>query len=351
MKTAIIFGITGQDGSYLADLLLEKDYAQVIGVIRRSSVNNTHRIKHLLENKSLTLIEGDVTDYVSVSQLVQEYQPDEIYNLAAQSHVKTSFDQPIYTWKTNAEGPLFILEAIRTYSPHTRFYQASTSEMFGKAYSERNGKKYQNEETTLTPQSPYAIAKLAAHHTVRLYRQSYDIFACSGILFNHESERRGELFVTRKISKWIADYCTWARTHGLDPSNVDSYAFDEYGFYTTKSGFDKLALGNLDAHRDWGHAEDYVHGMWLMLQQDYPDDYVLATGKTHTVRDFLDEAFSHIGVDDWENLVVIDPKFYRPSEVDYLLGDPAKANTVLQWSPNVDFNQLVKRMVESDLNV
>ena len=347
----MISGITGQDGSYLMDLLLSKGYDSVVGIVRRSSVSNTKRIDHERGNKRLTLVEGDVTDAFSVSQLIQKYKPDEFYNLAAQSHVRTSFDQPIYTWKTDAEGPMYILDSIRQHSPETRFYQASTSEMFGKAYTERNGKKFQDEQTVLTPQSPYAIAKLAAHHTVRLYRQSYDIFACSGILFNHESERRGELFVTRKISKWIADYCNWARTHGLDPSNVDSYAFDEYGFYTTKHGFDKLALGNLDAHRDWGHAEDYVYGMWLMLQQDYPDDYVLATGKTHTVRDFLDEAFSHIGVDDWENLVVIDPRFYRPSEVDYLLGDPTKANTALQWSPNVDFNQLVKRMVESDLNV
>ena len=362
MKTAIIFGITGQDGSYLADLLIEKGYKNIVGVIRRSSVSNTHRIDHLIDDPCVTIVEGDVTDYVSISQLVQQYQPDEIYNLAAQSHVKTSFDQPIYTWKTTAEGPLFILEAIRQYSPHTKFYQASTSEMFGKSYTfeqipfkmgayKRKSAKFQDEKTPFIPQSPYAIAKLAAHHTVRLYRQSYDIFACSGILFNHESERRGELFVTRKITKWIADYCRWAELQGLDPTDLRSYDFDEHGFYSSGQNFDKLALGNLDAHRDWGHAEDYVYGMWLMLQQDKADDYVLATGETHTVRDFLDAAFSCIGVSDWENLVVIDPKFYRPSEVDYLLGDPRKANLTLNWSPKVDFQNLVSRMVENDLNV
>ena len=362
MKTAIIFGITGQDGSYLADLLIEKGYKNIVGVIRRSSVSNTHRIDHLIDDPCVTIVEGDVTDYVSISQLVQQYQPDEIYNLAAQSHVKTSFDQPISTWKTNAEGPLFILEAISQYSPHTKFYQASTSEMFGKSYTfeqipfkmgayKRKSAKFQDEKTPFIPQSPYAIAKLAAHHTVRLYRQSYDIFACSGILFNHESERRGELFVTRKITKWISQFDSWLQKMGISSELVTKDTEDFIYVSGHQESFPKLRLGNLDAKRDWGHAEDYVYGMWLMLQEDKADDYVLATGETHTVRDFLDAAFSCIGVSDWENLVVIDPKFYRPSEVDYLLGDPRKANLTLNWSPKVDFQNLVSRMVENDLNV
>ena len=322
-KKVVIFGITGQDGSYLMDLLLEKGYS-VIGIVRRSSVSNTHRIDHESDNKNLTLVEGDVTDAFSVSQLIQKYIPDEVYNLAAQSHVKTSFDQPMYTWKANAEGPMHILEAIRQYCPSARFYQASTSEMFGKNYSGVGMDKYQSEETEFMPQSPYGVAKLAAHHTVRIYREAYGIFACAGILFNHESERRGELFVTRKISKYIARF-------------------------SQKLEKEPLRLGNLDAHRDWGHAQDYVRGMWMMLQCDEPDDYVLATGSAYTVRDFLDEAFFCIGIKDWSKHVVIDPKFYRPAEVDYLRGNPSKARLQLNWSPRIRFNDLVYRMVEHDI--
>ena len=354
-KTAMIFGVTGQDGSYLTDLLLEKNY-DVVGVVRRSSSSNTSRIDGHSNNRNLTLVEGDVSDSFSVSQLIEKYHPDEVYNLAAQSHVKTSFDQPIYTWRTNAEGPVYILEAIRKYSPDTKFYQASTSEMFGKSYNSRKSnvwgdpvvEKFQNENTSLMPQSPYAIAKLAAHHSVRLYRQSYDIYACSGILFNHDSEIRGELFVTRKITKWISSFVEWVMTQGLD-FDVKHYRFDRDGFYSNREDFSKLRLGNLDAKRDWGHAKDYVYGMWLMLQQEEPDDYVLATGETHTVGEFLDVAFSHIGIDDWEPFITIDPEFYRPSEVDYLLGDPSKANKKLGWSCEIGFEKLVKNMVDSDL--
>jgi GDPmannose 4,6-dehydratase len=327
---AIIFGITGQDGSYLAELLLEKGY-EVVGITRRVSVPTLNRITHILPK--IKIIEGDITDAFSVSNVIKEEAPDEIYNLAAQSHVGTSFKQPSLTWDVTAGGVLNILEAIR-YSgrkDEIKFYQASSSEMFGKNYNLREGLaemiKYQDEKTPFMPQSPYAIAKLAAHHLVRNYRDSYGIFACSGILFNHESERRGEKFVTRKITKWIGEFVA----SGMDAE------------------FPALRLGNLDAKRDWGHAEDYVRGMWEMVQHETPNDYVVATGETHSVREFLDIAFRHIGIDDWDDFVVIDPEFYRPAEVDYLLGIPAKAKRVLGWEPEISFQKLVERMVDSDV--
>ena len=346
---AIIFGITGQDGSYLAELLLEKDY-EVVGVTRRVSVPTLNRIEHVLPK--IKIVEGDITDAFSVSNIINEEEPDEIYNLAAQSHVGTSFKQPSLTWDVTAGGVLNILEAIRYSSrkDDTKFYQASSSEMFGKNYSLREQfvdiLKYQDEKTPFAPQSPYAIAKLAAHHLVRNYRDSYGIFACSGILFNHESERRGEKFVTRKITKWIGEFKNWARSTGFtgNPPNGNDLllALDN-------STFPKLRLGNLSAKRDWGHAEDYVRAMWEMMQHETPNDYVVATGETHSVRDFLDVAFKHVGIDDWEDLVVIDPEFYRPSEVDYLLGIPAKAKRVLGWEPEISFEKLAERMVDSDV--
>ena len=286
---AIIFGITGQDGSYLAELLLEKGY-EVVGITRRVSVPTLNRITHILPK--IKIIEGDITDAFSVSNVIKEEEPDEIYNLAAQSHVGTSFKQPSLTWDVTAGGVLNILEAIR-YSGRKgdiKFYQASSSEMFGKNYNLREGLaemiKYQDEKTPFMPQSPYAIAKLAAHHLVRNYRDSYGIFACSGILFNHESPRRGETFVTRKITR--------AATR-------------------IKLGLqNKLILGNLDSKRDWGYAKEYVEAMWLMLQQDKPDDYVIATNETHTVREFLEETFTCLDLD-WKEFVGFDQKYDRPA--------------------------------------
>ena len=254
--------------------------------------------------------------------------PTEVYNLAAQSHVGTSFKQPLYTTQVNIEGPLNFLEAIRLLSPTTKFYQASTSEMFGKNYDMFGGTKYQQETTPFVPQSPYAVAKLAAHEMVRIYRDSYDLFACCGILFNHESERRGENFVTRKITKWIGEFVA----SGQDED------------------FPALRLGNLDAHRDWGHAQDYVEAMYMMLQQDEPEDYVIATSETHSVREFLTEAFNEIGITHFEPYVVIDPEFYRPCEVDWLLGHTGKAREKLGWRPKVSFQELVQRMVRSDID-
>ena len=371
---AVIFGITGQDGSYLAELLLEKGYS-VTGVTRRVSVPTLERISHILPK--IKIVEGDITDAFSVSNVIKEEEPDEIYNLAAQSHVGTSFKQPSLTWDITAGGVLNILEAIR-YSPRKdqiRFYQASSSEMFGKNYSRgivkndsqeiatflemRDGLadmiKYQDEDTDFVPQSPYAIAKLAAHHLVRNYRDSYGIHGSCGILFNHESERRGENFVTRKITKWIGEFVKWRNpTNELgqilqdDIDDID----DENMLYNSlmdKEGFPKLRLGNLDAKRDWGHAEDYVNAMWLMLQQEKPDDYVIATGETYSVRDFLDVAFARVGIEDWSNLVVIDPEFYRPAEVDHLLGIPKKAEKQLHWQRSVSFKDLANRMVDYDV--
>lgn len=370
---ALIFGITGQDGSYLAELLLSKGY-RVIGVTRRVSVNTTTRIQHILPK--IKIVEGDITDAFNVNKIIQDEEPDEIYNLAAQSHVGTSFSQPNLTWDITAGGVLNILEAIR-YSPnkeHMRFYQASSSEMFGKNYTtgetlnidnvlgtivvdnpHNNGvfgcKKYQDEDTAFMPQSPYAIAKLAAHHLVRNYRDSYGIHGSCGILFNHESERRGEHFVTRKITKWIGGFVDWLERTGIKESELTQTKESDELIYASghQESYKKLRLGNLKAKRDWGHAEDYVEAMWLMLQKDEPDDYVVATGETYSVADFLDAAFGAVGISDWSNFVYIDPKFYRPAEVDYLLGIPTKAENELGWERKISFSDLAERMVKFDV--
>ena len=363
MKSAIVTGVTGQDGSYLAEFLLEKGY-RVIGLKRRTSTNTLDRIKHI-ENENFSVVECEISDSGSVYSIVDEYRPDEIYNLAAQSHVKTSFDQPEYTFQVNTIGVINFLEAIRRFSHKTKFYQASTSEMYGKnTDSDKaltgDNDAYQDEETVFEPQSPYAAAKLASHHLVRNYRDGYGIFGCCGILFNHESERRGENFVTRKITKWIADLVSWEQENALDLPSECRFCMREETIgipgermfidVMKYPSFPKLRLGNIDAYRDWGHAQDYVQAMWLMLQQKEPNDYVIATGETHTVREFLKEAFDYIGIDNFEDYIVIDPKFYRPAEVNYLRGWPQKAFDELGWEPQITFTNLVQRMIESDIN-
>ena len=361
-KKALITGVTGQDGSYLADLLVDKGY-DVIGLRRRSSTNNIDRISHLLEAPNFKLQEFEITDSGSVYSAVETNKPNEIYNLAAQSHVKTSFDQPCYTTQVNTIGVINFLEAVRRFSPTTKFYQASTSEMFGKncdSYtpvitdakrSPIEPVKFQDESTAFEPQSPYAAAKLASHHLVRMYREGYGLHASCGILFNHESERRGENFVTRKITQWVAGFKNWAERQGLD-TNPENFEFDDENIYGNGESYPKLRLGNIEAFRDWGHAEDYVNAMWLMLQKRDPDDYVIATGETYSVRDFLSYAFEYINIDEegYEKFFLIDPRFYRPSEVEYLRGLPNKAEAELGWKREVSFEQLVHRMLESDIN-
>mgnify|MGYP000465868493 CR=1 FL=1 len=320
MKKALITGITGQDGSYLTELLLDKGY-EVYGIIRRSSTFGTDRIDHLYQDPhkqpKLKLIYGDLTDGGNLSTILNDIQPDEVYNLGAQSHVRVSFDQPIYTVNVDALGTLRLLEAVRMMKNRPRFYQASSSEMYGKVVETP-----QTETTPFHPRSPYACAKVYSFWQTVNYREAYNIFACNGILFNHESPRRGETFVTRKITR--------AATR-------------------IKLGLqDKLYLGNLDAKRDWGFAGDYVEAMWRMLQVDAPDDYVIATGQTHSVREFLDEVFGHLDLD-WQAYVEIDPRYFRPAEVDLLLGDPAKAKKMLDWEPKVTMKQLAKMMVEADM--
>lgn len=334
-KTAIITGITGQDGSHLADFLLEKNY-KVVGVVRRASVDTTNRIKHILNHPNLNIVEGDITDYSSISNILRNTVTGcgcEFYNLAAQSHVATSFKQPELTLDATGKSCLNILQAIRDMNlvKKIKFYQASSSEMFGKNYDIVDGQKLQNENTKFLPQSPYAIAKCAAHEAVRLYRDAYGFHASAGILFNHEGPRRGELFVTRKITKWIGNFYKHTISNGVD------------------TPFPKLRLGNLEAFRDWGYAGDYVEAMWMMLQQDIPDDYVICTGETHSIREFLDVAFGHIGISDWSNYVVQDLEFYRPAEVDYLRGDNSKALSKLGWRPKTSFRDLVRMMIEKDL--
>lgn len=348
-KKAIITGITGQDGSHLADLLLEKGY-KVIGIARRSSTDNFIRISHLMDNPSFKVVGGDITDYSSMIGVLQEHKDAcEFYNLAAQSHVGVSFKQPGLTWDVTAKGCLNILQAIvdLDLTKTIRFYQASSSEMFGKNFDVNpiNGEKYQCEDTKFMPQSPYAIAKCAAHEAVRIYREAYGIHASCGILFNHEGPRRGEEFVTRKITKWIGRFLNWRRGQSDYPINVDDPDLIRSGDKT----FPKLRLGNLEAFRDWGYAGDYVEAMQIMLQQVTADDYVVCTGQTHTIREFLDAAFFHAGHDRWSQYVVQDKEFFRPAEVDYLRGCNTKAATKLGWRPKHSFYDLVKKMVENDL--
>jgi GDPmannose 4,6-dehydratase len=341
---AIIFGITGQDGSHLADLLLSKNY-KVTGVVRRTSTDNTYRIRHLLQNNRLELVEGDITDLYSLNNIFSSYENvDEVYNLAAQSHVGTSFKQPGLTWDITGKGCMNILQSIVDLKKFDiRFYQASSSEMFGGSYDiGPDGTKYQNENTKFLPNSPYAISKCAAHQAVRLYREAYNLHASCGILFNHEGPRRGENFVTQKIIKWIKNFKLWLNNNAFKPEYL---CFSDTEIYAIHgSAFPKLRLGNLEAFRDWGYAGDYVEAMWLMLQQEIPDDYVVCTGITHTVAEFLDIAFNMAELTEWRKFIYIDPDLYRPSEVDYLRGDYSKAYEKLGWKPKHNLEDLIKLM-------
>jgi GDPmannose 4,6-dehydratase len=333
-KKALITGITGQDGSYLAELLLEKEY-EVHGMIRKASVFNTERIEHLRHHPCLKLYYGDMSDSSNINRILQKVQPDEIYNLAAQSHVKVSFEVPEYTAEVTGIGTIRILDAIKDQGLKTKFYQASTSELFGGLPDTVP----QNEKTSFCPKSPYGVAKLYAYWITKNYREAYGLYACNGILFNHESPRRGETFVTRKITMAIGRI--------------------------VKQKQDKLVLGNLNSKRDWGYAKDYVEAMWLMMQQEEPDDYVIATGKSYTIREFVELAFDYLGIKiKWQGegieekgideetgrvLVEINEKYFRPVEVDYLLGDASKAKDKLNWEPKTNLKELVKIMMESDL--
>lgn len=343
---ALLVGATGQDSSYMAEFLLDKGY-NVIGVKRRSSTNTLGRLINVLTRENFSVIEGDIVDPSSVNNIIREYQPQEIYNFASQSHVHTSFAQPLYTFQVNALGVMNVLEAVRNFSPHSKILQCSTSEMFGSNYDEyADGTKYQNEYTTFSPNSPYAVAKLAAHELVRLYRQAYGIFSCSSICFNHESSRRGEEFVTRKITQWIAQFKNEVDSHFasyIDP-RVSVKPTNIYPHISSQ-----LKLGNIDAVRDWSHAKDMVRGMWMMLQQDKPKDYVLCSGKGYSVREFLDCAFSYIGINDWTPYVVIDPSLYRLCEVEFLQGSYDLAKKELGWKPKISFEELVYEMVDSDI--
>jgi len=314
MKTALITGVTGQDGSYLAEFLLKKDY-EVYGIVRRSSSSNFERIKHIQDD--LKLLQGDLLDQNSLIEAIEGSCPDEVYNLGAQSFVPTSWNQPVLTGEFTALGVTRILEAIRLVNKKIRFYQASSSEMFGKV-----AEVPQNEQTVFYPRSPYGVAKLYAHWITVNYRESYDLFCCSGILFNHESPRRGLEFVTKKVSNGVA---------------------------RIKMGLsNELRMGNLDAKRDWGFAGDFVEAMWLMIQQDEPEDYVISTDEAHSVKELVEVAFDHVGLN-WKDYVVVDHKFVRPAEVDLLLGDSAKARNKLKWQPKVKFEELIRMMVDYDI--
>jgi GDPmannose 4,6-dehydratase len=320
MKTALITGITGQDGSYLAELLLSKDY-QVHGLIRRASTFNTSRIDHIYQDPHdpdvhLSLHYGDLANLEQLTNLIYNIQPDEIYHLGAQTHVKVSFDMPEYTGDITGLGATRLLEAVCRSGIAAKLYQASSSEMFGDAPPP------QNEETTFRPRSPYAVAKVYAYWMVVVYRKAYNLYASNGILFNHESPRRGETFVTHKITRGVARILAGQQ--------------------------DKLYLGHLDAKRDWGYAPEYVEAMWLLLQQDIPDDYVIGTGESHSVREFVEEAFSYVGLD-WREFVVVDARYFRPLEVEWLVADASKARARLGWEPNVTFSELVRIMVDSDM--
>lgn len=344
MKTAVITGIRGQDGSYLADLLLEKGY-KVVGIERRSSSPDYSNIEHLFGNTNFIIEQGDITDFGSLTRVLKEYQPDEFYNLAAQSFVGAAWDQALATCEINFQGTANCLEAIRLLSPSTKFFQASTSEVYGDVIT-----PMQDEYSPARPRSPYAAAKYGSESLVKVYRDSYNMFACFARSFNHESPRRGKQFVTRKIACAIGD---------MVKKSVEVYLEDgmllDYNIVLNTAIKDKvikpMKLGNLDAQRDWSHAKDIVRGIWMMLQQDTPEDYVLASGQTRSIKDFLTAAFDVIGVHKWSDLVTIDPKLYRPADVNFLCGDSTKARNRLGWEPEIPFDQLVAEMVIAETYV
>jgi GDPmannose 4,6-dehydratase len=353
-KTAIITGIKGQDASYLSELLLDKGY-KVIGVDRRSSSADYSNIQHLIGNPNFIIEQGDITDASSISRIVAKHQPDEFYSLAAQSFVGASWDQPSVTCEVNFTGVCNCLEAVRLFAPQCRFFQASTSEVYGDVLNNS-----QDEETPARPRSPYAAAKYGAESLIKVYRDSYGLFACYARSFNHESPRRGKEFVTRKITNWIGESFQKVEEKlpeiikQIYPDEPNSMFIDvEEGFTAALNNGDikQLKLGNLDAKRDWTHAKDIVRGMWMMLQQPIPDDYVLGSGETRSVRAFLDSAFGFIGIHEWDKFVSIDSKFYRPADVALLCANPIKANTKLGWYPEIQFEELVEQMVKNDIGV
>lgn len=347
-KRALITGVNGQDGSFLAEILLERDYS-VTGLVRRSSTSTTERLDSVLGRDNFNLVEGDVSDFSSISGVIKDSNPDEVYNTAAQSHVQTSFDQPLYTLDTNTKGLVNILECIRQFSSHTKLLQCSTSEMFGNNFDvDKNGKKFQSENTQLVPASPYGVSKVAAHNMIDVYRKSYNLHLSSAITYNHESERRGENFVTRKITKYLGKLVNNLDLYGLNLYFEEEEILIKDVTEKTLATLPYLYLGNLDASRDWGYAKDYCEAFTQIVQQETPDDYVICTGETHTIRQFLEEAFSLYTLS-YQDFVRIDPKFYRPLDVEYLLGDNSKITKALGWKPSVDFSQLVRIMVEADV--
>lgn len=351
-KLACITGVLGQDGANLAKLLLDKDY-KVIGLHRRYSTPNYWRLEELgiLNHPNLVLKEGDICDNHFMTQLIMRYKFDEFYNTAAMSHVGSSFECPDYTMEVDGNAVVGMLEAIRQYSIHTKFYQCSTSELWGNNFTLKDSRKVQNEDTPFSPTSPYSVAKMAAHYSVKLYREAYSIFAVAGILHNHDGPLRGDNFLTRKVAKWVAGYSKWR-----DKYPIGYFVFDKNEIYiagrtSREQGlqYEKLKLGNLDSVRDIGNSEDYVEAMWLMLQQSTPKDYVIGTGVPTTMREFVSMAFKVVGIDDWENYVEFDKSLLRPSEVNFLCADASNANRELGWKPKTTVQELAKIMVEADI--
>lgn len=368
MKTCLISGITGQDGSILAKQMLDREY-HVYGLVRRTSNDNTQRIKDI-NDSHFHLVEGDLTDASSVSGIINKIQPTEIYHLGAMSHVGISFEQPSLTISTNVLSTVNLLESVRHHSPNSKMLHASSSEMFGNNFgitvfgynkdtSDRDNyytKLTQSENTTLMPRSPYGVSKMASHHLLKVYREAYNIFACSSICFNHESEVRGDNFVSRKITKYVGNLYRFLKDKiviGTDEDNILAVnrkdALDIGKDNCAVEKMQRLHLGNISSHRDWGHAKDYTRAMYLMLQNDKPEDFVISTGETHSIEEFLEIAFAHINIKNWRDYIVIDPKFYRPAEVDRLIGDSTKIREKLKWEPQVTFKELVSLMLQNDI--